>query len=163
MRTLPALLLAVLVPAAARANSPFPGGVLDSTGRSVYLAAGNGIVAIDLVGGDVRWRSDEASEPLFVVADRLYALAPTRTGRLFVRGFDLTDRGQRVFESDPIEIPRWAVPENGPGRAFSFTWKRERNKLELLWYVAAWASGSPRKQSSGLASVDLETRKVRQQ
>src|SRR5205807_4617303 len=126
MRALPALLLAVLAPAAAHAAPSFPGGVLDSTGRSVYLTAGNGIVAIDLAGGEVLWRSDEASEPLFVVADRLYALAPTRTGRLFVRGFDLADRGQRVFESDPIDLPRWAVPENAPGRSFSFTWKRER-------------------------------------
>src|SRR5262249_19634711 len=82
---------------------------------------------------------------------------------LFVRAFDLTGRGQRLSESDPIELPRWAVPENGPGRSFCFAWKRQRNCLELSWRVAAWASGSPRKESSGAAVIDLDTGKVRQQ
>jgi hypothetical protein len=163
MFALLALLLAPLAPAAPGADSAFPGGVLDSTGRTVYLAAEQGIVAIDLAGGDVRWRSDEASEPLFVVGDRLYALAPSRAGRLFVRALDLAGRGQRLSEADPIELPRWATPENAPGRSFSFAWKRQRNQLELSWQVAAWADGSPRKESSGAAVIDLETGKSRQQ
>lgn len=162
MPALPALLLALCVPATPGADTPFPGGVLDSTGRTVYLTAEGGIVAVDLAGGEIRWRSDEASVPLFVVEDRLYALATTRTSRLFVRGFDLTGRGQRVSESEPIELPSWATLENGPQRSFSFTSKRDRNHLELTWHVAAWAS-SPRKESSGIASIDLATGKSRQQ
>src|SRR5262245_56280780 len=144
MRRLPALLLTLLVSGAVRAEASFPGGLLDSTGRTAYLATGNGIAAVDLTTGAFRWRSTEATEPLLVAGDRLYALAGTRAGRLFVRGFELSDRGQRVYESEPIELPRWAVPENGPGRSFSFTARRDRNRLELSWQIAAWADGSPR-------------------
>lgn len=160
MRTLTALLLA-LAPAAAHAHAPFPGGTLDVTGRTAYLSAPDGLVAIDLAGGEVRWRTGEATEPLFVAGERLFALAPSAAGRLFVRAFDLNARGKRVFESDPIDLPRWAVPENGPGRSFSFTWKRDGKRVALTWHVAAWAAGTPRKEASGAAVVELDTGKAR--
>jgi hypothetical protein len=159
MRSLSALLVALL-PVVAQASSPFPGGILDSTGRTAYLSAGEAVAAVDLSSGEVRWSSDQASEPLLVAGDRLYALAPSKSGRLFVRGLDLGDGGRRVFESEPIELPRWAVPENTANRSFSFRWTRDKCRLELSWQVASWASGSPRKQASGEASIDLTTGKV---
>ncbi len=42
------LFLALILASQACAGSPFPGGVLDSTGRTAYLATGEAVVAVDL-------------------------------------------------------------------------------------------------------------------
>jgi hypothetical protein len=162
MRLLPVLLLALVTPAKV-AGSAFPGGLLDATGRMAYLGVGGAIAAVDLTAGEVRWTSELASEPLLVAGDRLYALGAGKSGGLHVRAFNVADKGQPVFESELIDLPRWAVPENGRTRSFSFTWKRDRNWLELHWQASAWADGAPRKHAAGLARTDLDTGKVRQQ
>ncbi len=161
MRAAPVLCLALLLPAAASAAPPFPGGLLDSTGRAVFLAGQGCIEALDLTRGDVLWRTELAGVPLLVAGDRLYALARSRGSRLHVRGFDLTDKGTHVFETSPIDLPRWVVPENGPGHSFSFTHRQDRHTLELRWRASAGGDG-PCKEAAGLVRVDLETGTVTQ-
>src|SRR5262245_9627806 len=100
---------------AARAN-PFPGGILDPSGRTAYVAgAGGGLEALDLATGDVVWRTARAQVPLLVVGDCLYAQA-NEEGALRVRAFDLTrprkaKKGSApgracVLESEPVFLPR---------------------------------------------------------
>jgi hypothetical protein len=162
MRAAPVLFLALLFPAAAPAAPPFPGGLLDSTGRSVFLAGQGCIEALDLARGDVLWRTELASQPLLVAGDRLYALARSRGSRLHVRGFDLTDKGTHVFETSAIDLPRWVVPEDGPGHSFTFTHKQDKHTLQLRWSASAGGDG-PRKEAAGLVRLDLETGTVAQQ
>src|SRR4051794_18738839 len=88
MRALALLAAVLLGPVAGQAATPFPGGLLDSTGRTVYASTQTGIEAIDLSRGDVLWRTNLASQPLLVAGDRLYALALVRENPLYVRGFD---------------------------------------------------------------------------
>src|SRR5262245_49665522 len=91
MRTcaLSLLLVSLLLPAASLAAPPFPGGVIDSTGRTAYLATPAGIEAIDLARGDLAWRRPDAHLPLLVAVDRLYALALTPGHEFSVVAFDL--------------------------------------------------------------------------
>src|SRR5438128_1992910 len=64
-------------------GSPFPGGLLDSSGRTAFLSsAGGGIQAVDLMTGDVLWHSNEAEVPLLVAGNRLYAQAGVKRNRL---------------------------------------------------------------------------------
>ena len=162
MRTL--LLAAVLLlPGASQAGPPFPGGLLDSTGRTAFVTTPGGIEALDLTRGDVLWRTDRASQPLFVAGDRLYALALGLENQLFVCGFDLNATGRKVFESAAIELPRWATASTRPRHSFSYRWQRRQNRLEVTWQASAGTEGGPRKEAAGLVWVDLESGKVRQQ
>jgi hypothetical protein len=160
MLTVPLLTVALFVPVATPAAPPFPGGLLDSTGRTVYASTASGILAIDLTRGDVLWRTELARVPMFVAGDRLYALA-ARDNRLVVRAFDLADKGEKVFESDAVDLPRWVVPGPGPGHSFSCRWQRDQNHLDLAWQASAWSDSGPCKEAAGLASVDLDSGKVR--
>jgi hypothetical protein len=154
-------ILQLLVPLSLQAAPPFPGGLLDSTGRTVYVSTVTGVAAVDLTRGDVRWQSDLASRPLLVAGDRLYAMA-AKDHLLYVRGLDLGGKGEKVFESDPLELPRWVTTQTGPGHSFSCHWKRNHNRLDFTWQASAGAEAGPRKEAAGAAQVDLESGKVRQ-
>ncbi len=163
MRTLLCLATVLLGPVAVGAAPPFPGGLLDSTGRTAYASTAGGVAAVDLASGDVQWQTRLASQPLVVAGDRLYALALGESNRLFVRGFDLGGKGEKVFESSPVELPRWAVPRNGPGHSFSYRYRQDRNRLEITWQARAGSTGGPGKEAAGLAVIDLDSGKVRQE
>jgi hypothetical protein len=160
-----AVLLAAVLAAPSRASTPLPGGVLDSTGRTAYLAGPAGIDAVGLARGDLLWTTREAQVPLVVVADRLYALArPGRQGEaanvLHVLGFDLTRSGKRAYRSEPITLPAWASASEGPGRSFRCSFERRERTLILAWQAAAWSDLGPRKEAAGVVRIDLEDGKV---
>src|SRR5205823_4768852 len=65
-----------------------PCGVADAAGRTGYLSnPGGGIDAVDLLTGDLLWKSDEAQRPLLVVGGRLYAQAGLKRNRIRVLAF----------------------------------------------------------------------------
>ncbi|MFO0927730.1 MAG: hypothetical protein U0736_11940 [Gemmataceae bacterium] len=154
-------LLCVLLPAAHHAEPPFPGGVLDSTGRTAYLAGPNGVEAIDLARGDRVWHSGEAHLPVVVAGDRLYALELTPTNRLAVVALDLASRAERVFRTEVTTLPRWVVTGPRAGYSFHCTWRLARSVLYLDWTANAQTAGAPPKQATGQVQVDLETGQVR--
>jgi hypothetical protein len=163
MRTILPLAVALFAPLAVQAAPPFPGGLLDSTGRTVYASTREGVAAVDLASGDFMWQTRLANQPLLVAGDRLYALVQPETNHLLVRGFDLgSGKGDKVFESSPVEMPRWAVPHNRPGHSFSYRYRQDRNRLEIAWQVSAGTEGGPGKEAAGLAVIDLDSGKVRQ-
>jgi hypothetical protein len=155
------LFLALLVPAAAQALPPIPGGILDTTGRVAYLTGSAGIDAISLAHGELVWRTTEAQYPLLVVGDRLYALAITDANLLQVKGFDLVNQGKRIYQSAMVDLPRWVVPRQGPERSFTWTWRREKTTLILNWTASASSGLGPRKQAAAVVRIDLEDGKVK--
>jgi hypothetical protein len=109
------------------------------------------------------WQTRLAHQPLVVAGDRLFALVQPESNHLLVRGFDLgTGKGDKVFESSPIELPRWAVPHNRPGRSFSYRYRQERNRVEIAWRASAGTGDGPAKEAAGVAVVDLDSGKVSQ-
>jgi hypothetical protein len=138
-----------------------PGGILDTTGRVAYLAGTHGIDAVSLAGGERVWTTREAHHPLLVAGDRLYALALTDTNVLYVRGFDLINRGKRVYQSAAVELPGWVVPREGPERSFTWTWRREKTILFLAWQASASSGLGPRKQAAAEVRIDLEDGRVK--
>jgi hypothetical protein len=144
------LVVLVLLPLpSANASSPIPGGILDSTGRTAYLAGSSGIEAVGLARGDVLWKTDQAHKPLLVAADRLYAVALTGRNELHVVGFDLINKGKKIYCSEKIEFPGWVVTAEAAGRSFRYTWKREKAILYLSWEASAWSDLGPSKRASG--------------
>lgn len=138
----------------------FPGGILDTTERTAYLASEAGIDAVDLHRGEVRWQSPEAHLPLLVAGDRLYALAVADDARLAVVGLDLTKKGARVLRADVPGLPRWAVTRADPAHHFRCAWRLRKNVLVLDWEAAERGDGGPAKHTGGQAEVDLETGRV---
>lgn len=155
-----ALVVCALLPGAARAAPPFPGGLLDSTGRTAYLAGPVGIEAIDLARGERVWRSGEAHLPVLVAGDRLYALQLTPGHRFSVVALDLVSRAERVFRTEVTTLPRWVVTAERPGHSFHCTWRLAGRTLTLDWHATARSSG-PAKQASGQVQIDLESGQVR--
>jgi hypothetical protein len=160
MRPLFCLLVTFTLPGLALALPPFPGGLIDSTQRTVYMSTGSAVLAVDLTRGDVLWQTDQASQPLLVAGDRLYALSLARTSRAHVRAFDLTAKGEPVFESDEVRFPRWVVTQERAGHSFHCSWRQDGHHLELSWRARAGTEGGPSKLAAGLARVDLDTGKV---
>jgi hypothetical protein len=143
---LPVLLAATaLTVLPARAAPAFPGGVLDSTGRTAFVPTEDGVEAVDLETGLSRWKSREATWPVVVSGNQLVALAVSR-GSLTVVGLDLTGKGERVFRSDAIEVPAWADAASLRG-----TWELEKRTLSLAWQ----ARGTLGRPTSGASSIDL--------
>lgn len=147
---LPALLVLFQPPPPAGAVTPFPGGVLASTGRSAFVATDNGIESLDLDTGVTRWQSRNASWPLLVAGDQLYALAFAR-GSLAVVGLDLAGKGERGFRSEPITVPTWV-----DASVLRCTWRLEKRTLWLNWN----ARGSMGRRADGQVSVDLLNTRV---
>jgi hypothetical protein len=137
------------------AASPIPGGIPDPSSRTAYFSSSTGIDAVDLANGELLWSSREAEVPLLVAGDRLYALTLTNRNVLYVRGFELANRGRRVYESAAVEFPGWVVTGEAPGRSFRFTAQQHRTILALTWQASAWAESGPHKQAAGEARIDL--------
>ncbi|MFQ3592497.1 MAG: hypothetical protein SNJ82_04815 [Gemmataceae bacterium] len=131
------------------AASPFPGGVLDDTGQVAYVATEEGVEALDLETGLSRWRNPEATSPLFVSGNQLYALALQR-GRLAVQALSLTDKGRRSYESDWVELPVWIDPTN-----FRAAWTLQKRDLTLAWQ----ARGTLGKSAQGCYTLNLSETK----
>jgi hypothetical protein len=156
LHVLVCVLVVLLVPALLPAATPIPGGVLDPGGRAAYFSGDTGIDAVELARGELLWRTKDAQVPLCVTGDRLFALALSDHNVLHVSGFDLADRGKRVYQSAAVEFPRWVVTGEVPGRSFHYTWLQHKNVLDIAWQAGAWAESGPRKQAAGEVRVDLE-------
>jgi hypothetical protein len=146
----------LLLPPLAHAGVALPGGILDSTGRTGYLGTDTGIDAVGLARGELLWRTSRAQVPLLVVADRLYALALSDRNVLYVRGFDLIDKGKQVYQSARIELPGWVVTSGAPGHSFRTHHHRNKSILHLDWQASASADTGPRKEAGGTVRIDLE-------
>jgi RNA polymerase sigma factor (sigma-70 family) len=90
-------------------------GFVDPSEKFVYVvnSTGKGIQAITIESGKLRWATEDASLPLAIVGDRLYALGAIKGERFAVRlyAFDLYDHEKvgnnppPLFKSDPITLP----------------------------------------------------------
>jgi len=158
-------LLGVMLPAVSASANPFPGGVLDNTGRTAYLASGGGIDAIDLTTGQRLWRTDRACEPMFVAGERLYARAATQPHEFRIRAFDLGQKRRQVFESAAIVLPRWVDQACPPGHTFALSWRRTGTTLDLTCHASAVPTArdggapvlGPAKKKSLALRLDLTT------
>jgi hypothetical protein len=151
------LLLSVAVAASSLAFSPFPGGVLDSTGRTAYLASPAGVDTIDLTKGDLVCRFVEIQKPLFVVGDRLYGLALSNNHRFAIVAFELTGVPKRIMRVEIDSLPQWVVTQDSPTHRFAVTWRMSGKTLILDWQATARATVGLNKNASGQLHVDLET------
>jgi hypothetical protein len=156
-----ACLALVSVASIGLAAPSFPGGVLDSTGRTAYLASEIGIDAIDLARGQVLWQSREAHVPILVEGDRLYALAVYKTNKLSVIAFDLARTADRVFRTEVTGFPRWVATLPTATQSFRFGWRRQKNTLFLDWKAEAFVERGPTKHASGQVQIDLDEGRVR--
>ena len=154
------VLLLLALPGATFSSPPFPGGVLDSTGRTAYLASEAGIDAVELARGDLVWQSREAHVPLLVAGDRLYGLALADSNRVDVVGLDLAGKADAVFRAEVTGFPRWVATRPTPGQSFHCQFRQSRNTLLLDWDADARPTGSPAKHAAGQVQVDLETGSV---
>jgi hypothetical protein len=172
---LPLVLLWLAPTSFAFAERPqiLPGGVLDPSGKTGYVTnADGGIDALDLSTGDVRWSSREARRPVLVVGDRLYAwtMVSDKPHVLRIVTLDLTEKGKRVQESEPVTFPDWISLEEGHGHSFAEAWRLEKGKVILEWEARAWYSGgarptprkeaAARKQATGRVVFEPETGRV---
>jgi hypothetical protein len=156
------LLFLLLVPLhSASPAEPIPGGILDSTGRTAYLTGAGGIDAVTLASGQTLWSTREAQRPLLVAAARLYALALTGRNEMHVLGFDLINKGKKVYCSEKIEFPAWVITAEAPGRSFRCTWRRDKAILFLSWEASASSDLGPAKQASGEVRIDLDSGSVK--
>jgi hypothetical protein len=168
------VLLGLLAPRLVAAPVPpaqvLPGGIADAAGKTGYVTnETGGIDAIDLATGDLLWASKEGHRPVFVVGDRLYAEAPVqgRANALRLVALDLTAKGARVFESDPVHFPDWVSVEEAQAHSFTGAWRLVKGKMMLAWEARAWYGGgrkpSPeeeaaaRKHAAGKIRIDLTT------
>jgi hypothetical protein len=151
---------------------PFPGGLLDPSGRTAYLSnASGGLDAVDLTSGELVWQTTEAQVPLLVAGDRLYAQAGVKRNRLRVMAFDLARRGECVLESDPVVLPRWVIAGEAHAHSFAARWRLEKAELVLHWEAKAWSPEprptveqdlAARRHAEGTARIDLETGQVQE-
>ena len=139
----------------------FPGGILDTTGRTAYVRSGEGIAAIDLAHGDVVWHRREAQIPLLVAGERLYAVALTPTNRLSILAFDLASKAEGVFQTEVTDFPRWVSTLEQPGKEFRFRWTREQSTLVLTWQAQARSDAGPPKKATGRMRIDLANGRVK--
>ena len=139
----------------------FPGGILDTTGRTAYVRSGEGIAAIDLARGDVVWHRSEAQVPLLVAGERLYAVALTPTNKLSILAFDLASKAESVFQTEVTDFPRWVSTLEQPGKEFRFRWTREHSTLTLTWKAQARSDAGPPKKATGRMQIDLANGRVK--
>lgn len=132
------------------ASTPFPGGVLDESGRTAFVPVEEGIEAVDLETGLSRWRNSQATWPLFVSGDQLYTVS-LRRGSMSVMALGLTEKGAKSYESDSIELPTWVDANN-----LRLAWTLHKRTLTSAWQ----ARGSLGRQHQGCVSINLAETKV---
>jgi hypothetical protein len=154
------LLLLLTVPTTATAG-PFPGGVLDPTGRVAYVASAAGIDAVGLDRGELLWRSREAQVPLTVANGKLFALGLHPTNQITVVQFQLNGKPSQAVRTDVTDLPRWASTRPTATQSFRQEWKRVGDELVVDWRAAARGTAGPAKSAAGQVRIDLDTGRVR--
>jgi hypothetical protein len=137
--------------------------VADASGR---------VAAVALDDGAVRWRGPAEGLPLALVDHQLIVLArPDGLGKLSLQLVDPDDGA--VLGGVIGELPSGvlASPEAQPNRIFQATADTSTGALMIRWSYAEWplqgamlpqepGAGSPRRQSSGVVSVDFAANRV---
>jgi hypothetical protein len=169
--------VAVAAPAPDKDNATargvlLPIGVADAAGKVGFVPNDKqGIDAIDLANGETLWQTTESNKPLLAIEKRLVVWAPVKDKpheiRLVV--LDTSDKGKKVLESNPIELPEW-VGIGGYGRSFAAKAILERGAVIVTWEAhARYAGGAAptpeilkaaTKDATGAARVNLENGKV---
>jgi hypothetical protein len=172
-----ALLALLAAPAAADEAKPavqfIPGGVADAAGKKGFVAnASGGVDALDLETGKPLWTYKDGGKPLAVVGNRVLVQAKDKDkGNVLRVVFIDVAEGTKVKESDPIELPSWAVIEEGRGAGHSFASSaRLDGDLLVSWQATQfyWGGAAPspevlkatNKNAGGVARVNVESGKV---
>jgi hypothetical protein len=152
---------------------PLPGGVADPAGKTGYLANDKGgIDAVNLETGELLWESKEAPRPLGASDQFLVCQLPVKEKANQVRivVLDVSQKGKRMLESDPVVFPDWVSVGLTHGRTFASEGRLHKGELLLKWEAHAFYAGGAaptpeivkraKKDASGVARVNLETGKV---
>jgi PQQ enzyme repeat len=152
---------------------PLPAGITDQAGKVGYVSgAKGGIEAIDLESGEVLWEAKEPARPLVVWDKLLIAQADSadKANAVRILVLDITQKGKRVLESDPVTFPEWVSVGVTYGRSFSSQARVHNGELLLRWRANAFYAGgaaptpeileAAKKEASGVAQVNLESGKV---
>jgi hypothetical protein len=130
-----------------------------------------GVTALDLETGKSLWTYKADSRVLALKGSRVLVQTRDKDNVLRIIGFD-TDKGEKVWESDPITLPDWvrAIPGRWGGYSYNSTSRLDKNDLLLHWQAATWYWGgarptpeiekAARRNADGVARVDLESGKV---
>jgi hypothetical protein len=150
-----------------------PVGIADAAGKTGFLPnASGGIDAVNLENGELLWDTKLANRPLVAFEQKLAAYAPVegKANQVRVLVFDGKEKGKKVAESDPVELPEWVATGLTHGRSFHATGKLVKGELHLAWEARAWYAGGARptreieerarKHAAGVAVVNLESGKV---
>ena len=177
---LAAALLAAAAAALAPAPEPkdadptrvIPGGVADADGARGFVRNDTGgLTALDLATGQPLWTSKLDARPLAVRGGRVLVQTRDKANVLRIVGLD-ADKGDKVWESDPIALPDWvrADPGRWGGYSFNASTRLDGSDLLLSWQAATWywggAAPSPqtekaaRHNADGVARIDLDSGKV---
>jgi hypothetical protein len=169
-----ALLTATAAAEEARPAVQFiPSGVADADGKKGFVAnASGGVDALDLESGKPLWTYKDGGKPLAVVGNRVLVQARDKDkGNVLRVVFLDVAEGTKVKESDPIELPSWAVIEEGRGAGHSFhSSARLDGDLLVSWQATQfyWGGVPPspevlkatNKNAAGVARVNVESGKV---
>jgi hypothetical protein len=137
---------------------PIPGGVVDRTGRTAYVAAAGsgGVDALDLATGRRLWRVSEADWPLLATPERIIAARPIPDESHTLEVVSIDPRGFKRFVSNTVVLPDWIPASSGPGRTLALTGRLEGTRFFLDWEARV---GS--RSGEGTEVIDLENGRVR--
>jgi hypothetical protein len=148
------------------------GGVADPAGRVGYWPnSAGGIEALELSTGKLRWSAKDTNQPVLADADRLFALVAVldKINQARIIALD-AGKGQRSFESKPIEFPEWVRIAVARGHSFKTVVRLEKDKLLLTWEARAWydrgaepseeEGKKARKNAAGIFQIDLRSGRV---
>ncbi|MFM7150648.1 MAG: hypothetical protein ACKO23_12470 [Gemmataceae bacterium] len=155
-----AILVLSIVAWTAMAAPPFPGGILDTTGKTAFLAGDEGVLAVELEYGSVLWTCREAHLPLLVAGDQLFAIGYHANHVFSVLALDLTSQGKKVSKTEVTDLPRWIVTQGNDRNTFDCRWEQQKQYLLVEWEATSKSEGGPDKQARGLVRINLETGRV---
>jgi hypothetical protein len=145
-------------------------GIADSVEKTGFFpSTTGGIDALNLVTGKVLWSSKEANLPLITIQNSLFALKGNGN-QLRVIKMDAGKQGQRLFESPPIPLPKWASATVAYGTSFRSSVRSNSSGLFLVWEASAFYSGGvqptpemvarARKNQDGVEKINKNTGKI---
>lgn len=149
-----------------------PQGIASPNGEIGYISnAGQEIDAIDLLTGELFWKTNFATHPLIVWENLLVAFRFLEADRTVIQIVVLksSQNGAPVLSSQPVKFPEWITPDTN-NDSFSFKVYLDRNVLILIWIARKmYEGGAPppkfilereNKQDCGKIHVDLKTGEV---
>lgn len=147
----------------------FPGGVTDFALTTAFVdLAGDEIVAVDVITGDVRWRRADAGRPL-LATDAGLLVVRRRQRRLELALLDLGG-GDVKRDLGALPVPDWAADEWEHGDGFVALAEPNDRILHVAWRVArryrGGAAPSPEvladagSEATGVVQIDVDSGRV---